>query len=238
MPKGKVYLIPTSIALATESETILPGTKDRIKTLDYFLVENARSARRFISSLKLGLVIEKLRFEVLDKNTNQQQVERYLEVVKQGKDVGIMSEAGCPGIADPGSLAVNIAHRLSLQVIPLVGPSSILLALMGSGFNGQCFKFHGYLSIKSSERILQLKTLEKESQRLDQSQIFIETPYRNDKLLEDIINNCAANVKLCIAKNLTSEEEFIKSSTIARWKGNLPSLHKVPCVFILYAGKS
>lgn len=236
MNKGKLYLIPTSIAAETGADIMLPSVKEIIKDLDYFLVENIRTARRFIGGLKLGITIESLNFELLDKKTPDNVVKDYLQKVYQGKNVGVMSEAGCPGIADPGAAAVKIAHQLGIQVIPLVGPSSILLALMASGFNGQCFKFHGYLAIDKRERINQLKKLEKESQQYNQSQIFIETPYRNDKLAEDIVNNCSSNTSLCIAKGLTSISEYVKSDLVKHWKGKLPNLHKTPCVFILYAG--
>ncbi len=238
MHKGKLYLIPTTIDATTENDTILPAVKDQIKSLNYFLVENVRSARRFISGLKLGISIEALQFELLDKNTTDDVVEAYLQKVLNGENVGIMSEAGCPGVADPGASAVKIAHRLGIQVTPLVGPSSILLALMASGFNGQCFKFHGYLAIDKRDRVNQLKKLEKESQQLNQTQIFIETPYRNDKMVEDIISHCSANTKLCIAKAMTSINEYVKTRSLKQWKGHVPILHKTPCVFILYAGNA
>lgn len=236
MGKGRLFLIPTTIAENSIDVAVLPAVKNTIRELDYFLVENVRTSRRFISALKLDKNIEVIKFGLLDKRTVNHVIKDYLNPVLSGQDAGVMSEAGCPGIADPGARVVKIAHQLGIQVIPLVGPSSIVLALMASGLNGQCFKFHGYLPIDKRERVAKLRKMEKESQQLNQSQIFIETPYRNDKLAADIVNNCAASTKLCIAKDLTGAFEFVKTNNIKTWKGDLPKLHKTPTVFILYAG--
>lgn len=236
MKKGKLYLIPVIIAEDTADDIILPQVKEIVKNTNHFLVENIRTARRFISALKTGKVIEDIYFEVLDKKTDEAKIKSFLNPILSGNDMGIMSEAGCPGIADPGSKAVLLAHQLGIQVIPLVGPSSIFLALMASGFNGQKFKFHGYLPIDKGERVKAIKQLEKESQQQNQTQIFMDTPYRNNQLLEDLFKNCSKNTNLCIAKDITGADEFIKSKTIGMWKSSKPELHKIPVIFVLYAG--
>ena len=238
MKKGKLYLIPVIIAEGTADDVILPQVKEIVKNTDHFLVENIRTARRFISILKTGKVIENIHFEVLDKKTDDTKIKDLLKPALSGKDMGIMSEAGCPGIADPGSKAVLLAHRLGIPVIPLVGPSSIFLALMASGFNGQKFKFHGYLPIDKGERVKAIKQIEKESQQHNQTQIFMDTPYRNNQLLEDLIKNCSKNTHLCIAKDITGADEFIKTRSIAEWRNTKPELHKIPVIFVLYANKN
>lgn len=235
--KGKLYLIPTVIAEHTHDQVILPAVKDIMKELDYFLVENIRTARRFISALKTGKVIEDIHFEILDKRSAAGQVEVMLKPALTGTDIGLMSEAGCPGIADPGALAVNLAHKMDIRIIPLVGPSAICLALMSSGLSGQCFKFHGYLPIERQKRISKIRYLESESQKHHQSQIFMETPYRNEQMLKDLMDHCRPETQLCVARSITGENEFIKTQTIAAWKRNQPALHKKPTVFVLYAGR-
>ncbi len=236
MKKGKLYLIPVIIAEGTADDVILPQVKEIVKNTNHFLVENIRTSRRFISSLKTGKIIEDIHFEVLDKKTDETKIKDFLKPALSGKDMGVMSEAGCPGIADPGSKAVLLAHRLGIPVIPLVGPSSIFLALMASGFNGQKFKFHGYLPIDKGERVKAIKQLERESQQQNQTQIFMDTPYRNNQLLEDLIKNCSKNTVLCIAKDITGADEFIKTKNIGMWKSAKPELHKIPVIFVLYAG--
>ena len=236
MKKGKLYLIPVIIAEGTADDVILPQVKEIVKNTNHFLVENIRTARRFISTLKTGKVIEDIHFEVLDKKTVEAKIKSFLNPILSGNDMGIMSEAGCPGIADPGSKAVLLAHQLGIQVIPLVGPSSIFLALMASGFNGQKFKFHGYLPIDKGERVKAIKQLEKESQQHNQTQIFMDTPYRNNQLLEDLLKNCSKSTLLCIAKDITGADEFIKTRSMAEWKNTIPDLHKIPVIFVLYGG--
>lgn len=236
----KIYLIPIWLeegnkeSLSEEIPMIIRQTK-------YFLVENLRTARRFISALKLDIIIDDLVLFQLDKKTTKAQLENYFKQIPQ-KDsnneptkVGIMSEAGCPGIADPGALAVEYAHKKGFEVVPLVGASSILLALMASGFNGQNFAFHGYLSIDANQRKNEVKNLEAESQKLKRSQIFMETPYRNNSLLTDILKVLNPATKICIASNITSENQFIKTKTVEEWKKQLPDLHKIPTIFVLYA---
>jgi 16S rRNA (cytidine1402-2'-O)-methyltransferase len=233
MNSGKLYLIPTVIADDTQKSVLSPQIVEVLSHLDYFLVENLRTARRFIGSLKLGLVIDQLTFEELNKDTQQAEVERMMKPVLEGKSAGIISEAGCPGIADPGSLAVQWAHKKGIQVVPLVGPSSIFLALMASGMNGQQFAFHGYLPIDAKERITAIKNLELESKKKNQAQIFMETPYRNNKFLADLLVHLSANTRLCIAKSITGTDESIITKNINDWKNNIPDLDKVPVVFVL-----
>jgi len=237
MKIGKLYLIPTVLAENTAEKVISPEIREIVKNTQYFLVENVRTARRFISSLRLGLTIEDLQFEVLDKKTKPAELERIMQPIFSGVDVGVMSEAGCPGIADPGSAAVAYAHEKGIKVVPLTGPSSMFLALMGSGFNGQSFSFHGYLPIDKKDRINAIKQLEGESARHNKTQIFMETPFRNNHLFEDLKNTLQPHTKLCIAKNLTGSDEFIQTKTIMDWKKTKLDLHKIPVVFILYVPK-
>lgn len=235
MKKGKLFLIPTILAEDTSEKVINQGVKEVIKNVRYFLVENIRTARRFISSLKLGINIEELHFEVLDKKTKEADLAKMMQPLFEGNDVGVMSEAGCPGIADPGSIAVAFAHQKEIEVVPLSGPSSMFLALMGSGFNGQSFAFHGYLPIDKKERIQAVKNLEAESLKQKRTQIFMETPFRNNQLLEDLLQHLHPNTLLCIAKNLTGSDEFIQTKPIRDWKKIKLDLHKVPVVFVLSA---
>jgi 16S rRNA (cytidine1402-2'-O)-methyltransferase len=231
--KGAVYLIPTPIAENTADNVLGPQIKAVVKELSYFLVENIRTARRFISSLKIEKKIEDIQFAELNKNTSSEAIPGLFAAVLRGKDVGIMSEAGCPGIADPGALAVAYAHQHHLKVIPIPGPSSIFLALMASGMSGQSFAFHGYLPIQTHERVKAIKMMEKEACQRQQTQIFMETPYRNNKLLEDLLTHCRPDTRLCIAKNITGSDEFIQTKTIQGWKKSLPDMHKVPVIFLV-----
>jgi 16S rRNA (cytidine1402-2'-O)-methyltransferase len=235
MPKGKLFMIPTVLAENTAHWVISPQVKEVIANTKIFLVENPRSARRYISSLKLGITIDELQFEVLDKDTPPEQVSRLMMPLLNGADIGVISEAGCPGIADPGALAVAYAHQKGIQVVPISGPSSMFLALMGSGFSGQSFAFHGYLPIDKKERAAALKKLEQESVREKRAQLFMETPFRNNQLLADALAFLSPQTKLCIAKNLTAADELIQTKTIADWKNHPIDLHKVPTVFILQA---
>jgi 16S rRNA (cytidine1402-2'-O)-methyltransferase len=235
MTKGKLFMIPTVLAENTAHWVISPQVQEVIANTKIFLVENPRSARRYISSLKLGITIEELQIEVLDKDTPPEQVSRLMMPLLNGSDIGVISEAGCPGIADPGALAVAYAHQKGIQVVPLSGPSSMFLALMGSGFSGQSFAFHGYLPIDKKERAATLKKLEQESLREKRAQLFMETPFRNNQLLADALATLSPQTKLCIAKNLTASDELIQTKTIADWKSHPIDLHKVPTVFILQA---
>ena len=239
--KGKLYLIPTVIAADTVKNVISPQIVTCVSNLDYYLVENLRTARRFLSEMKTTLpelrlpkAIEEIHFAELSKDTSPDEVIKLLEPVLNGKDAGVISEAGCPGVADPGALAVHYAHRLGIKVVPLVGPSSILLALMASGFSGQSFTFHGYLPIENKEKAKVLKKLEADAQKLKQTQIFMETPYRNNKLFQDILQNCHPETLLCVAKDITGKNEFIATKSIKEWKNHPLDLHKIPAIFMLY----
>ncbi len=233
MTKGILYLIPTELAPSTGDRVLGQQAFDAIKQLDTYLVENVRTSRRFISSLRLGLTIEDLTFHELDKKTSSEKINEYLKLVAAGKSVGIMSEAGSPGVADPGAALVARAHELNIPVIPIVGPSSFLLALMASGMNGQRFRFHGYLPIDRSKRQAALVSLDKDARQLQEAQMFMETPYRNNHLLEDILGCCNKSTRLCIASDITGANQFIKTNTIAQWKAKKLDLHKIPTVFIL-----
>lgn len=215
----------------TQESVLSPQIKEVIANTNVFFVEEIRTARRFISSLKIGKVIDEITFFELTKDTPQ--AETYEQLRNLKTDAGIISEAGCPGIADPGSVAVGIAHQLGIQVVPLVGPSSILMALMASGMNGQSFVFHGYLPIDKSQKVKALKQIEQDAKRKNQSQIFMETPYRNNQLLEDIIQNLHPETLLCIASNVTANDEFIKTLPIHQWKKHKPDLHKKPTIFVM-----
>ncbi|MBI1768541.1 MAG: SAM-dependent methyltransferase [Bacteroidetes bacterium] len=232
--KGKLFLIPTVIA-EDATDTIPSSVLESLKLIDHFLVEEARTARRFLSSLKIYESIEALQFSVLNKDTEEADLAEMFAPIFSGKNVGVLSESGCPGIADPGALAVNFAHQKNIQVVPLVGPSSILLALIASGLNGQQFAFHGYLPIDSKEASQKIKTLAKESLHKNLTQIFIETPYRNNQMLKHLIDSLPSSAQLCIALDLTGKNEFVKTKTINEWKKNVPSLPKEPAVFLFQA---
>ena len=233
--KGILYLLPA--LLSDDHYEVIPQVvSGRISQLDYFLVENLRTARRFISGLNLGLDISSLQFEVVDKNTLPVEIDRLLEPVRRGRSAGVISESGCPGVADPGAGVVAAAHEAGIRIVPYPGPSSILLSLMASGFSGQKFSFHGYLPIEKQDRARTLRFLENESRKNNQTQIFIETPYRNEQMLEAILENCAGFTRLCVARDLTGPEEWIKSAPVSQWKKGEIRLHKIPAVFLLYAG--
>lgn len=229
-----LYLIPTVLADDTAAQVLPPQVPAQVAALRYFLVENARTARRFIKQVAPAQVIEELRIGVIDKDSTDAQVRAALQpVLKEGLDVGVLSEAGCPGIADPGALLAREAHRLGIKVVPLVGPSSLLLALMGSGMNGQSFAFHGYLPIERAKRVAVIKNLERTALQQQQTQLFIETPYRNGQLLEDLLATLSPGTRLCIAANLTAPNEYLRTDTAAGWRGKLPDIHKQPAVFLI-----
>lgn len=233
---GTLYLIPTVLAENTADQVISPQVKETVQHLTYFIVENLRTARRYVKTICPDLVIEQLTFVQVDKDASPAQVQASLRpLMEQGKDAGIISEAGCPGIADPGAEVVKYAHQKGIKVVPFAGPSAILLSLMGSGFNGQQFAFHGYLPIEKRDRLQTLRNLEKEMHQRNQTQIFMETPYRNNKLLEDLVQTLHPDTRLCIAANITSpEHELIQTKTIQQWRGKLPDIHKQPAVFLIY----
>lgn len=233
---GKLYLIPTPLALEGQRQILSPEILEIIPQISYFLVENERTARRFISSLKLGIDIQSLQLAVLDKDTELSTLPALLQPIQAGKDGGVLSEAGCPAVADPGALAVGEAHRLGIEVVPLVGPSSILLALMASGFSGQCFAFQGYLPIQEKDRTEAIKEAEKTALKKHQTQIWIETPYRNMALFESFLKTCLPDTYLCVASQLTAPDEWIRTRRIKEWRNApAPDLHKKPTVFLLHS---
>lgn len=235
-PKGKVYLIPSLMGEVEPLEVLPLAVKKVIDiTLDY-VVENEKSARAFIKKVLPSKPQDKLRINVLNKYTEDSEIPSFLDPCLEGFHVGIISEAGVPGVADPGSDVVRLAHQKDIRVVPLVGPSSILMAMMASGMNGQNFAFNGYLPIEKKERERKLKSLEKLSEKTGQTQIFMETPYRNGKMFEDILSICEPGTLLCIAREISLETEMIKTQPIRWWKKNKPDLDKKPAIFIITAG--
>lgn len=232
-PRGKLYLIPSTLGDNEPLEVLPISIKRAIEEIDHYIVENEKTARKFIKKISPRKSQPSLHIETLNKYTEQASLPGFLNPCLEGFDIGILSEAGCPGIADPGADVVKIAHEKNIRVIPLVGPSSVLLALMASGFNGQSFAFNGYLPIDSVERRKAIKKMEKLSIELGQSQLCIETPYRNDKLLADMLKSLSLNTKLCIACDITLNTEYIATKSVADWKKGLPELHKRPTIFII-----
>jgi len=230
---AKLYLVPNVLSEG-DWQNVLPAQLFQILTnTRYFIVEDVRTARRFLKQVNKEINIDECTFYELNKRTNYSEIPKYLKPIEQGFDVAVISEAGCPGIADPGADVVKIAHQNEYNVVPIVGPSSIVLALMASGLNGQNFAFKGYLPVKPNERVKEIQLLEKRVQSQHQTQIFIETPYRNNHLINDILKTCSATTLLCIAANITGENEFISTKTIQQWKGKVPDLHKQPAIFLL-----
>lgn len=231
---ASLYLIPVTLG-DTAIDRVLPAyNKEIILPLRHFIVEDVRSARRFLKKVDRNIDIDALTFYELNKHTSPESISGYLRPLQAGESMGVISEAGCPAVADPGADVVAIAQRLGLDVVPLVGPSSIILSVMGSGFNGQSFAFNGYLPIEPAERAKKLRALEARAAAEHQTQLFIETPYRNNKMIEDILAHCRPQTKLCIAANLTCEGEYIKTRTVKEWRGHTPDLTKIPCIFLLY----
>jgi 16S rRNA (cytidine1402-2'-O)-methyltransferase len=229
--KGKLFLIPTIISEGAIN-TIPSSVVEALKAITHFLVEDIRTARRYLSSLKIYESIESLQFSILNKDTKETELAEMFAPIFSGQNMGVLSESGCPGVADPGALAVNFAHQKKIKVVPLVGPSSIMLALMASGLNGQQFAFHGYLPIESKEVAQKIKMLEKESSQKNQTQIFIETPYRNNQILKHLIDSLNPSTQLCVALDLTGKSEFVKMQTVSDWRKNIPTLPKEPAVFL------
>ncbi|MGE0587001.1 MAG: SAM-dependent methyltransferase [Cyclobacteriaceae bacterium] len=233
--KGKLYLVPTVIADGTADKVISDYVREVLKPIRFFLVEDIRTARRFLSSLNIYPSIEQLYFNSLDKNTTEAELPQLMSPLGKGKPVAIISESGCPGIADPGAIAVRYAHRNGIDVEALVGPSSILLALMASGLNGQRFSFNGYLPVEANEATQAIRKFEHESKARIQTQIFIETPYRNNALLSHLLKALKDDTLLCVAVNLTSELENVKTQTIKEWKAAEITLPKAPALFLFLA---
>lgn len=233
--KGILYLIPTTLGDSEPLEVLPISVKSTIEKLDHFIVENEKTARRFIKKITPNKQQSSLKLFKLDKYAKEIEITSYLDSCENGISMGVISEAGVPGVADPGADVVMMAHQRNIKVVPLVGPSSILLAVMSSGLNGQNFAFNGYLPIDSNEQKKTLKGLEKQSKEKNQSQIFIETPYRNNKLFAQIVNTLSPHSYLCVACDITLESEYIKTLPISQWKKvKNPDLHKRPTIFIIH----
>tara|TARA_B110000003_G_scaffold140024_1_gene141602 strand:- start:6717 stop:7424 length:708 start_codon:yes stop_codon:yes gene_type:complete len=231
---GKLYLIPTSLGDSAPLETIPISIKKIIESIDVYIVENEKSARRFIKTVSSGKSQSSLTLFTLNKFTDPLEIPLYLEECYKGNNIGLLSDAGCPAVADPGAEVVKIAHQKNIKTIPLVGPSSILLAMMSSGMNGQNFAFNGYLPIEKVERKSKIKQLEKRSFEENQSQLFIETPYRNNSVLEDLYKTLNSDTKICVACDLTLPTEYIKTQTAKQWKHSKLDFHKRPVIFIIH----
>ena len=229
-----LYLLPVPLGDTPHSRVLPDYNREVILSIRHFVVENVRTARRFLKKVEPSIDIDALTFSELNKHTAPEVVAGYLAPLERGESVGVISEAGCPAVADPGADVVAIAQRKGYKVVPLIGPSSILLSVMASGFNGQSFAFHGYLPIDGSERANAIKKLEGRIYAEHQTQLFIETPYRNQKLVEDLIRLCRPSTKLCIASNITCEDEYIRTRPIKEWAGKIPDMTKKPTIFLLY----
>ena len=231
---GHLYLIPVPIDQNDNTSILLSKDKNIVEHLNYFVVENEKTARFHLGALNLHKPINQLHFEVIDQTKTQEDITSYLTPLLEGFDIGLLSESGCPAVADPGSKMVALAHQKNIRVIPMTGPSSIILALMASGLNGQQFKFHGYLPSEKEDRIKKIIAIENESCKYHETQIFIETPYRNQHIFNDLISKLQDKTKLCIALDMSSENEFILTKNIADWKKEVtPDLKNKPCVFLL-----
>lgn len=234
MQKGVLFLIPVPLAENAAYKSFTAYNIDVINSISTYIVENEKTARKFLKEAGIKIPQSELLIHDYGKHKRGNSMVPYFKELMTGKDVGLMSEAGCPGVADPGAEVVSEAHKRGIKVVPLTGPNSILLALMASGFNGQSFTFHGYLPIDKVERGKRIKELEQFAEKNKQTQIFIETPFRNNHLYDDILKNTAAQTLLCVASNLTSEEEFVKTQTIGQWKQEKIDLHKKPTIFLIY----
>ncbi|TXH29812.1 MAG: SAM-dependent methyltransferase [Cyclobacteriaceae bacterium] len=235
MSHGKLFLIPTVIADETQQAVIPASVTNTLKDIQHFLAEDVRTARRYLSSLKIYPSIEPLQFNVLNKDTRADDLHDLFGPIREGKDIGVLSESGCPGVADPGALAARYAHQHGIRVVPLTGPSSILLALMASGLTGQNFAFHGYLPIDAKESADAIRTFEKESRTKKQTQIFIETPYRNNTIITNLLKALHEDTLLCIAIDITGKDESIRTKPVKAWKKDKPDLPKSPAVFLFLA---
>lgn len=235
MSYGKLYLIPSPLGDYAPADVIPAPVLDRIAQIRTYVVEETRTARRYLSAAGWKGRVGELTFHELNEHTDPQAVEGYLSLFGDGTDVGLISEAGLPAVADPGALLVALCHRHGIEVVPMVGPSSLMLALMGSGLNGQSFAFCGYVPAKTDERRAALRAIEKRSAAGRQTQILIETPYRNDALLADILSVCSDRTRVCVAADLTLPDAFIRTRTVAAWKKDKPLIGKRPCVFLILA---
>ena len=249
MRKGLLYLIPSPIGDVAPAEVIPQSVLELLPKINHFVVEELRTVRRYLSNAGLKGKIDSLNFYLLNEHTPKEQVEKYLQILLSGEDVGLISEAGLPAVADPGAYLVELAQRADIEVVPLVGPSSLMMALMASGLNGQCFAFNGYLPVKEPDRSKEIKELERLSAKRGQSQIFIETPYRNERLLADFLQHCAPSTRLTVAADISMPTQFIKTKSIEEWRRIVAKgaagaadtakggfvIGKRPCVFILLA---
>ncbi len=234
MPLGTLYLIPVPLADDAAAKSFTPYLVDTINSIKEYIVENEKTARRFLKEAGLKTAQSELLIHDYGKHNRADGTAEFFKGLQAGNDVGLMSEAGCPGVADPGAELVEKAHRMGIKVVPLVGPSSILMALMASGFSGQSFTFHGYLPIDKAARSKKIKELEMLSEKNDQTQLFIETPFRNNPMLEEILKTAHPKTRLCIACDITAATEFIQTKTIADWQKKVPELHKRPAIFLIY----
>jgi 16S rRNA (cytidine1402-2'-O)-methyltransferase len=231
--KGMLYLVPATLGNTEIRDTIPEGTAHIIRRVRVFVVENIRSARRYLKQVDRAIDIDQLQFFELNEHTPAEQIPSFLEPAQQGSDIAVLSEAGVPGVADPGGELVREAHARGIRVVPLTGPSSILLSLMASGLNGQQFTFHGYLPVRRSDRVRRIREIEEELRRTGITQLFIEAPYRNDALLADLLDTCNPSTLLCIAADITLPTEMIRTQPVGRWKENKPVLHKRPVIFLM-----
>lgn len=235
MSLGVLYLIPVPLADNAEKASYTLFHQELIHQIDEYIVENEKTARRFLKQAGLKIPQSALKMHDYGKHAREKiDYNRIFKSIKDGKDIGLMSEAGCPGVADPGADVVAEAHKRGIKVVPLVGPSSILMALMASGFSGQKFAFHGYLPIDKTERVRKIKDLESQSSKEKQTQIFMETPFRNNSLFDDLLKNCKRETKICVACNLTASDEQVLTLSVSAWKSRKPDLHKKPTIFLMY----
>lgn len=231
---GTLYLIPSPISQENIAWVLPAAVQQCVAGLSHFIVEHPKTARQFLKQIGCKQPLQALQMQILNEHTSSKDLPELLQPLLAGHDVGLLSEAGCPAVADPGAELIRLAHKNNIAVMPLVGPSSILLALMASGLNGQCFAFHGYLPVESAARVQKIMELEKLSASLQQTQIFIEAPYRNQKLLEQLVSVCRDTTDLCIASHLTFSSEMIATRTIKEWRKNLPDINKIPTIFLLH----
>ena len=230
-----LYLIPVTLGKTAYSKVLPSYNHDIIIQIKYFIVENIRSACKFFSRVDPEIHTDELIFYELSEHTDKRTIGNYLDPLLKGEPMGVISEAGCPGVADPGADVVALAHNKKLKVIPLVGPSSILMAIMASGFNGQNFAFNGYLPVKNGEREAKIRQLESRVYKENQTQLFIETPYRNKQMMDSILSVCRNETKICFAAGITCQEEFIRTQTVAEWKkSGFPDIGKIPAIFLIY----
>lgn len=231
--KGTLWLIPNVLDEGDPGNVLSVAVLDQVRKLRYFIVENEKNARRFLVKVGLKPYLDDIRLGILDEHTRQVELKPLISPLLEGTDAGLLSESGCPGIADPGADIVRLAHEEAIRVRPLTGPSSIILSLMASGLNGQTFVFHGYLPVKPQDRIRKIREIERRSKANHETQIFIETPYRNRQLLQDLVNTLSPDVLLSVSADLTSETELIRTAPVWKWTGNLPDLNKRPAVFLV-----